>query len=680
MKRIKRVSAGLMATVALCVATATGAGPDEPAFKFMLGPDGHGSKAASLKSDEMLSRTVEERDGAREIVWRGHRTAGADFTVTARVTREGEARVYALSWCGYAGERLVETVFYPVVDVPRTDDAKILFPYSGGYVYRPDWRTAEPGRAMRTDANVSFHMSALLNGEETSYEFEQRGARTQPTRFEFRQGAAPRTANLSSGVILPVSRETSSAHALPFTVALTPFRGGWYEASRIYARTVRREPWYQAAKARNFGKLRDIGMWFWNRRTSEIVIPPIEKFMADAGVPAALDWYWWHKTSYDTGYPNFWPPREPEERFRAAVRRLNAKGIYCQTYMNGMTWDVDDPSWKDGGEQGVKYLRDGTFRAHPWNRFTGHRLGYMCGEAPQYQARMREQCRILRGCGFDGQYLDMIGNASYGACWRKDHAHPFGGGDHMVENFRTYVKAVRADNPGLQLCTEDVNESYLDLFESVIVLSPSYERNSSKAGEVDFEVVPAFQSVYHGAIVLFGNFAMLDGIPAWDPLWPDKERWTKEEPWERLFPDQFFVEHARGVIWGMQPSVHNFRLNNATEERYAEGYRFMIDTARFYHANREYLFDGEMLNPGELDCGKARVEFLKRGTYTKDGEYKVSANTLPTVFHSVWRAPCGRVAAILVNWSRRPQRYSLRTPDIAAEGELSPRSWRKVLK
>lgn len=250
----------------------------------------------------------------------------------------------------------------------------------------------------------------------------------------------------------------------------------------------------------------------------------------------------------------------------------------------------------------------------------------------------------------------------------------------MVENFRKYVKAVRTDNPGLQLCTEDVNESYLDLFESVIVLAPSYERNSSKAGEIGFEAVPAFQSVYHGAIVLFGNFAMLDGIPAWDPLWPDKERWTKEEAWERLFPDQFFVEHARGVIWGMQPSVHNFRLNNATEERYAEGYRFMIDTARFYHANREFLFDGEMLNPGELDCAKAKVEFLKRGTYTKDGEYKVSGNTLPTVFHSVWRAPSGQVAAILVNWSSQPQRYSLRTPDIAAEGELPPRRWRKVLK
>ena len=87
----------MMTAAALCAAAAMGAGLDEPGFKFMLGPDGRGSKAASLRSDEMLSRTVGERDGAREIVWRGHRTAGADFTVTARVTREGETRVYALS-------------------------------------------------------------------------------------------------------------------------------------------------------------------------------------------------------------------------------------------------------------------------------------------------------------------------------------------------------------------------------------------------------------------------------------------------------------------------------------------------------------------------------------------------------------------------------------------------------
>ena len=51
---------------------------------------------------------------------------------------------------------------------------------------------------------------------------------------------------------------------------------------------------------------------------------------------------------------------------------------------------------------------------------------------------------------------------------------------------------------------------------------------------------------------------------------------------------------------------------------------------------------------------------------------------LPTIFHSVWRAPDGRVAAVLVNWTRKPQPYELKTPDLTISGTLSPRGWQCV--
>ena len=46
--------------------------------------------------------------------------------------------------------------------------------------------------------------------------------------------------------------------------------------------------------------------------------------------------------------------------------------------------------------------------------------------------------------------------------------------------------------------------------------------------------------------------------------------------------------------------------------------------------------------------------------------------SLPTIFHSVWRAPDCRVAAVLVNWTRKPQPYELKTPDLTISGTLSP--------
>ena len=41
-------------------------------------------------------------------------------------------------------------------------------------------------------------------------------------------------------------------------------------------------------------------------------------------------------------------------------------------------------------------------------------------------------------------------------------------------------------------------------------------------------------------------------------------------------------------------------------------------------------------------------------------------------------APDGRVVAVLVNWTRKPQPYELKTPDLTISGTLSPRGWQCV--
>lgn len=88
-----------------------------------------------------------------------------------------------------------------------------------------------------------------------------------------------------------------------------------------------------------------------------------------------------------------------------------------------------------------------------------------------------------------------------------------------------------------------------------------------------------------------------------------------------------------------------------------------------------------MLSPGSLQCEALPVEFPVRGIYTAEADFKVARNdAVPTVFHSVWRAPDGRVAAALCNWTRQTQAFSLSTPDIAASGTIPARTWRLVLQ
>jgi hypothetical protein len=404
-------------------------------------------------------------------------------------------------------------------------------------------------------------------------------------------------------------------------------------------------------------------------------VPPALKFMEDTGLKVALDWYWWHGVPYDTYYPNFWPPREPIHSFTNGIARIHAAGGYVQPYTNGMLWDCDDAQWAEGGDDSTIVLRGGKVKCTMFNPYTKQRQAWMCGEAPKFQERIRMLERTIRATGMDGVYMDMIGHAAHGCCYNPRHRHPKGGGRHMVDGYRAYVGKVRGDNPGFYLSTEEQGEAYLDLFESFIFVHSSAERFG-----VRHELVPAFQAVYHGAVVLFGSYATIDDQPPWDERWGESPYGVETTEWEKKYPDQFAVEFARGVAWGQQPTVHKFLMEHATSPRFAADYAFMKDTARFYFDNRDLLFDGEMRAPGTLTCPTQRVVFLRRSSYTKPQDVKETVqNALPTVFHSVWRAKGGRTAAVLVNWSRAEQTFALETPDVSARGTIPPRSWKLVV-
>jgi hypothetical protein len=140
------------------------------------------------------------------------------------------------------------------------------------------------------------------------------------------------------------------------------------------------------------------------------------------------------------------------------------------------------------------------------------------------------------------------------------------------------------------------------------------------------------------------------------------------------------VEFARSVVWGMQPMVHNFTMKDVGNPRIAHDIQYMKDTAKFYHAHRDFLFDGTLLKPAKLTCATKRTAFLSAGCYTrpKDGKVVVQ-KALPTVLHSEWRARDGREAAVLANWTMEPQMYQL---DFGCgktvSGTLSAREWRLV--
>ena len=477
---------------------------------------------------------------------------------------------------------------------------------------------------------------------------------------------------------VPQEKEPVRSCAVPYPVILEEFTGGWFDAAERYRRFAWNTGEYRKAKE-HVNPLRNTAMWFWNRGGADEVGDPVIRFAKESGLPVALDWYWWHHNAYDTDYPYYWPPREGEEVFTRKIAELKKNGVFTQVYTNGMTWDMDNPSWKNGGEQSAVVLENGEILNVPFNRYNHHRLAFMCGESEPFQQEIFAQAEKIRQAGVDGLYLDMCGCVSnFYPCRNPLHKHTRGGGKYQHQGFARYLGKVRELNPGLSLSTEDCTEEYLDLFDSMIVLCHSWERLTDGLWTTfRGEFVPVFLALYHRTAALFGSYAVPDGIPPWDDRWPDEDRWpeNEEEEWEKLYPDQFYLEVALNIINGMQPSVHCLRNRHWTDPRFREIMDFLLDAAKFYAGHLDWLFDGEMLDPGELTVPQATVRFMTRSIYTTKKDFRSHERQLPAVLHSVWRSPEGKDALFLANYTANEQTFEFE----GFRGKLPPRSWKCIM-
>ncbi|MBP7638290.1 MAG: hypothetical protein KBA18_10475 [Kiritimatiellae bacterium] len=640
--------------------------PPSTAWRLGLG-DLHGP-LRFIGPEEMREANVSRVADSVTGTWKGHAECGDAFTVTVMWRRAPDGLWSGeLAYDGYNGKLFVEEIHFPVLAGAFSTGSSFVFGgHDSGIVFQGA-TFFKPGAKKRQSYCGGMQFSALINTNGPSFYFDHRDPAVGAKGCEI--AIAKEGGRLTyTGIHVPgLPKRPPAAYRIAYTSGFTPFAGGWFEAGQIYKKWGTAQAWFVNRKAEN--PLRKIGMWVWNRGLIKDALPPVERLQKELGdIPVAVDWYWWHGNPYDTDYPDFWPPREGVDAFRAAVARLQDQGIFAQVYINGVCWDMDGKTWQEGGEEGVFVQRDGRPRNTAFNRYNHHRLAYMCGEAPKFQDRIAAVVRHLRESGLNGQYLDMIGNSTMaGRCYNPRHVHPKGGGSFGPDGYRAMLQRLKRENPVFPLTTEGANEAYMDLMDgSICCNSTSLER---------LDAIPMFQSVYHGSYAFFGNYAYPDGTRPWDPLWPPEDRWKEEKPWHTLYPDQFFLELGRTVSWGVQPMVCNIRDNLFTDPELAPALRFTLDTARFYHANREFLFDGQMLSSSGFTCPTVPVDHLIRSIFTKEHECKPRHAEMPAVLHSAWQAPDGRKALILVNWTRSEQPWTFN----GLTGTLPSRSYGKTL-
>jgi len=435
-------------------------------------------------------------------------------------------------------------------------------------------------------------------------------------------------------------------YSLPYEVELGVFRGDWSTAAVRYRQSAVAQAWAKQgrlARALTPDWVRQTSLWVWNRGRSPGVLPPAAALAKHLGTPVSVFWHWWHNCSYDTGFPEYLPPREGAAEFRTAVDAAHRDGLRTLLYMNQRLWGMTTESWQREGAApfAVKSL-DGAIKPENYNRFVNGPCAAMCIATPFWRNKYAGLAEAAFGdLRADGVYMDQA--CVTARCYDPTHGHAVGPGRYWTEGFAQLAGDIRRRvGASTVLAGEYCGEAWLPHLDLMLNLAVSAERFTAPASP--WQPIPFFQAVYHPQTVCFGNYGSL-AYPPYDDRWP-----PEKAPPERLtlldrrFLSQFRLEQARTFVWGQQPMLANFLPSQLTERGEAIDY-----LSRLVHTRQralKYLIDGQWLRPPTLDVPSQTTDFAKLGVYTP---LTVSSRSTPVALAGAWRAADGNVAIAMAS-------------------------------
>jgi hypothetical protein len=592
-----------------------------------------------------------------DLLWTGFDKSGLpDLNVTVRIraSASGATSRWRIALDGLGGRRLRD-VRFPLIAVARQEAETLAVPiwmgercrrarellHAGGGLGRWEWeypgllsmqcaavyREGGPGLLLTTDDTASLRKLFAFSGAG-------------------REGLAVEVVHVP-----PVSREGEGRYETSYETIATAFRGDWFTAAESYRAWALEQPWVRESRRRRGltpAWLLDTALWVWNRGRSPGVLGPAAALKEHSGLPVSVFWHWWHGCSYDSGFPEYLPPREGEASFRQALARAQGGGIHAIAYMNQRLWGMTTRSWSErGAERHAVKGPDGKVAPEVYNAFTRAPCASMCMGTEFWRGTYADLAEAaVRGLGLDGIYMDQA--CSSLACYDPGHGHPLGGGAWWMEGFRKLEGDIRARCAGAKdivLAGEGCGEAWLPHLDAMLSLQVSMERYAAPG---EWEPIPFFHAVYHACAVFYGNYSSLTR-PPYDDLWPAEFAPGRPlEPLDRKFSAQFRLEQARAFAWGQQPTIANFLPSHLTERE--DEMKFFLKLARVRLQALPYLRDGTFLRPPAVDLQDATIPMSRLSIYAGQRDaVKEFTGKAPKVLASAWAAPDGSVAAALVN-------------------------------
>jgi hypothetical protein len=440
----------------------------------------------------------------------------------------------------------------------------------------------------------------------------------------------------------------TSTFELPYAVLLGTFRGDWTTAAERYRQSPAACTMAERGRLRR-GLVPDwveaTGLWVWNRGRSPDVLVPAAELQKHLQVPVSLLWHWWHNCPYDAGFPEYLPPREGTAAFQTALDAAHRQGLHAILYMNQRLWGTTTASWStENAEAAAVKGPDGKIRPEVYNTYLKAPCAPMCIATSYWRNKYAGlACEALGTLNADGVYMDQTGVTA--ACHDPRHGHILGPGRYWTDHLTTLTAMIRDQSSArgrVALGGEYCGEPWIGDLDVVLCLEASADRSGYSAPP--WEVIPFFQAVYHSSAVTFGNYTSL-AYPPYDERWP-AELAPKEclTLLDRKFGKQFCLEQAKTFVWGIQPMIPNFRLEQLTER--PEELDYLTRLVRVRHQTLKYLLHGTWLRPPALDVPQREIDAARVTIYSRLTAFK---RQYPVALAGAWRAPDGDVGIALAS-------------------------------
>jgi len=449
---------------------------------------------------------------------------------------------------------------------------------------------------------------------------------------------------------------------LEYDVVLRTLEGDWYDAADIYRDWTLAQKWATPLAHRT-----DVPDWL-------LESPPhitirLQGYLDDGPTPAIEEFLPYEKCvplldgiarrveaplvavlmSWERAgpwvYPDCFPPVGGDESLARFVALARERGWRVGSFCNGTRWVVghtcngyDGTGFYEehGGAASVCRRHDGEPWVEGWD--AGWRPSYACCMA---QELTRETAigfvRRLIGWGMRSiQFFDQNCNAVTFPCFADDHGHPPVPGkwmthamEDMIAAFRRVAEDAGADD-AIQSTENPCNEVCLPLFQqSDVRISPP------SSGMRDY--IPLYHYLFHECTIMHGMMSTgpepysLPIRTAWLGVWGEIAGAVMTGDGTLLSRDTF-----NWAPW--KPKVGD--NDHALE-------MMRVVTAMRRGPGRDFLVYGRMLRPASVECD------------TVEWEHEGRTHAVPAVAHAAWRAPDGRVAIALANWTAEGRRAAV---------------------